>query len=89
MRDVNLMFSELAQYTRLQEETAAIIEGIKDEIKAVMLETGQDTITGTEHKATYKDVTQSRLDSKALKAEHPDIFETYNKATTYKRFTFA
>lgn len=30
---IDEIMTELAQYTRLQEETAAIIDGLKDELK--------------------------------------------------------
>lgn len=59
---INEIMKELAQYKRLQEETAAIIEGLTDQIKAYMIENQLDTITGDEHKATYKTVTSSRID---------------------------
>jgi len=88
MKDINEMFSELAQYTRLQEETAAIIEGLKDEIKKYMEERNTDILTGNEHKATYKAVTFNRIDTTALKKDLPDIAARYTKTTETKRFTF-
>ena len=35
MKNIDTIMRELAQYTRLQEETAAIIDGLKDELKAI------------------------------------------------------
>lgn len=87
--EINAIFSELAQYTRMQEETAAIIEGLKDRVKSIMTEAGVDTLTGDEHKATYKAVTSTRFDSKALKADKPDIYAAYTATTTSNRFTFS
>ena len=89
MMNINEKFAELAQYTRLQEETAAIIEGLKDEIKNYMVSVGVDTLNGTEHKATYKSVTSSRIDTTALKKNMPDVAAAYTKTTETKRFTFA
>jgi predicted phage-related endonuclease len=88
MKDINMIFSELAQYTRIMEEAAATVESLKDEIKAYMTESGVDVLTGNEHKATYKSVTSSRLDSKALKQDMPDIAAAYTRTTETKRFTF-
>lgn len=34
-------------------------------------------------------VETTRLDQKALKADHPDIFEKYTRKSTYRRFTLA
>ena len=88
MKDINMMFSELAQYTRLQDETAAIIEGLKDEIKRYMEDHNTEVLTGNEHKASYKAVTSSRLDSTALKRDMPAIAAQYIKTTETKRFLF-
>ena len=88
MKNINDVFAELAQYTRLQEETTAIIDGLKDEIKRYMEEHNTDILTGNEHKATYKAVTSSRIDTTALKKDMPDIAAHYTKSTATKRFLF-
>ena len=48
-----------------------------------------DELTGDEHKATYKEVTSSRIDTKALKKELPDIATRYTTTSSTIRFTFA
>ena len=87
--DVNAIMTELAQYTRMAEEIAATVDGLKDAIKKYMEENHLETLTGNEHKATYKTVTSSRLDTTALKQALPDIAAQYTKTTETKRFTFA
>ena len=87
--DINAIMAELAQYTRLQEEAAAMVEGLKDQLKNYMVENGIDVLTGSEHKATYKAVTSSRIDTTALKRELPGIAAQYTKATETRRFTFS
>lgn len=87
--NIDSTMKELAEYIRLGEEVAANIEALKDVLKAYMQETGKDTLTGTEHKAIYKAVTSSRIDTAALKKAHPDIATAYTKTTETKRFTFA
>lgn len=47
-----------------------------------------DIITGSEHKATYKAVQSSRIDTTALKKDMPDIAAQYTKSTNTKRFLF-
>ena len=88
MKNINDVFAELAQYTRLQEETTAIIDGLKDEIKRYMEEHNTDILTGNEHKATYKAVTSSRIDTTALIKDMPEIAARYTKSTNTKRFLF-
>ena len=36
---------------------------------------------------TWKSVTQDRLDSKTLKAEHPALYQKYSNKTSYRRFS--
>ena len=36
---------------------------------------------------TWKSVTQERLDSKSLKAEHPALYQKYSNKTSYRRFS--
>ena len=36
MKNIDNLFSELAQYTRIMEEAAATVDGLKDEIKKYM-----------------------------------------------------
>lgn len=87
--DINAIMAELAQYTRLQEEAAAMVEGLKDQLKNYMVENGLDVLTGSEHKAIYKTVTSSRIDTSALKKALPEVAERYTKTSETKRFTFA
>lgn len=87
--DIDSTMKELAEYIRLGEEVAANIEALKDVLKSYMQETGKDTLTGVEHKAIYKAVTSSRIDTAALKLERPEIATAYTKTTETKRFTFA
>lgn len=87
--NINKIMAELAQYTRMAEEIAATVDSLKDTLKKYMEENQLETLTGNEHKATYKTVTSSRIDTTALKRNAPDIAEKYTKTTETKRFTFA
>ncbi len=87
--NIDEIMKELAQYTRMAEEIAATVEGLKDQLKQYMNKNQLETLTGAEHKATYKTVTSSRIDTTALKKGHPDIASQYTKTTESKRFTFA
>ncbi len=86
---INEIMKELAQYKRLQDETAAIIEGLTDKIKQYMTDNQLETLTGDKHKATYKTVTSSRIDTTALKKALPEVATAYTKTTETRRFTFA
>ena len=87
--NIDTIMAELAQYIRIQEEAAAMVESLKDQIKERMTAAGVESLVGSEHKATYKAVTSSRIDTTSLKKDLPDIAARYTKTTTARRFTFA
>lgn len=87
--DINNVMTELAQYLRMQDEITATVDGLKDAVKKYMESNNTDTVIGAEHKASYKAVYSSRIDTGALKKAHPDIAAEYTRTTESKRFTFA
>lgn len=86
--NVNEIMRELAQYLRMQEEITETIEGLKDQIKAYMQQNQLETLASDEHKATYKTVTSSRIDTTAFKKAFPSMAEQFTKTTTSQRLTF-
>lgn len=86
--NINEIFKQLAEYTRIKEEAEAVVDSLKDEIKAYMTAQGVDTLTGSEHKASYSLVTSSRVDTTALKKQYPDIAAACTVSTSSRRFTF-
>lgn len=86
--NLDAIMQELAQYTRMAEEIAATVDSLKDILKKHMDENGPDSIAGSEHKASYKAVTSSRIDTTALKRDMPEIAAKYTKTTETRRFLF-
>lgn len=87
--NLDTIMAELAQYIRMQEEAAAMVESLKDQLKERMTAAGVESLAGSEHKATYKAVTSSRVDTAAIKRDMPEVAARYTKTTTTRRFTFA
>lgn len=87
--NIDSIMKELAEYIRMQEEAAAMVESLKDQLKERMTAAGVESLAGSEHKATYKAVTSSRVDTTALKKDLPEIAARYTKTTTAHRFTFS
>jgi predicted phage-related endonuclease len=73
----------------MAEELSAEITSIQDAIKAHMTAQGVDSLTGTDYKVSWKEVTSSRLDGKALKAALPELAAQYTKQTTSRRFVLS
>ena len=84
----NAVMKELAEMKAMQAEINQAIEELQEEIKEYMTAIGAEVLQGIEHKATFKEVTSSRLDQKALKLDHPELVDKYWKQTTGMRFTF-
>lgn len=87
--NIDSIMKELAEYIRMQEEAAAMVESLKDQLKERMTAAGVEFLAGSEHKATYKTVTSSRVDTAAIKRDMPEVAARYTKMTTTRRFTFA
>lgn len=85
MKNFENLCNEYRENKRLIEELEAMNDTIKAAIIAIMGE--NDTMTAGASKATYKTVTSTRLDGKALQHDKPDIYAAYSKPTAYKRFT--
>lgn len=86
---MNAKVKELRELKRMQDELAAEIEAIQDEIKAHMTSQDADTLTGIDWKITWKAVTSNRLATTALKKAMPDVAAQYTKTTTARRFVLA
>ena len=85
--ELEMKIRELRQLQSLIEEAQAEAEGIRDVIKAHMGDS--EELRAGEYKITWKSVTSSRLDSKALKAAAPELVERFTKTTTTRRFCVA
>lgn len=79
--------NEYRENKRLIEELEAMNDELKADIVAIMGE--RETVIEGAAKATFKAVISSKIDTKALKAELPDIARKYTKETPYRRFTVA
>lgn len=88
MENLNALMREIAEYTRIVEEIGAMLDSLKDTLKKHMEENGLDSIAGSEHKASYKAVTSSRIDTTALKRDLPELAAKYTKTTNTRRFLF-
>ena len=89
MNELEQKVTQLRELRRMQDELAAEIAATEDELKAYMTTNNADTLHGPSFKITWKEVTSSRLDSKALKAAAPTIWEQFSRQTTTRRFIVA
>jgi len=75
---------------RLQlDELQSAIDVIEDTIKAEMTSLGVHELVVDIFKVRWTPVTTTRIDTKALKEELPDIATRYSKTTESRRFTIS
>ena len=87
MNELNTTARDLMSVRAMIAELEAEAEALTDKLKGAMIERGTETMQGDSWKATWKNVTSSRLDGKALKAAMPEIVERFTRTTTTTRFT--
>ena len=78
----------LAQYDEACEQLETITakkQKAENLLKEMLGE--NETVTSGSRIITWKSVTQERLDSKTLKAEHPKLYQKYANKTSYRRFS--
>lgn len=68
-------------------ELEAQADALRDEIKADLSDKGEDEHNTGSFIIRWKEVVSNRLDSKALKAALPDVFATFSKQSSSRRFT--
>ena len=78
---------ELRELQVLIDEAQAEADAIRDVLKAAMGDT--EELRAGEYKLTWRPVTTSRLDTKALKAALPDVAARFSRESTVRRFCVA
>ena len=89
INELNTTAHDLMSVRAMIAELEAEAEALTDKIKAAMAERGEESIQGDDWKATWKNATSSRFDSKAFKAAHADLYGQYSKSTTTTRFVLS
>lgn len=84
--ELNATVKDLLSVRSMIAELEAKAEALTDRIKAAMVEQGAEVLQGDGWKATWKNVTSNRFDSKRFKADHADLYSEYSKQTTTTRF---
>ena len=89
MNELEAKVAQLRELRRMAEELAGEIAATEDALKAYMAANSTDELYGPSCKITWKEVTSSRLDGKALKSAAPELWQRFSKQTTARRFVVA
>lgn len=80
----------LDQREELQETKKVVETSIKEIDNLIKVELGEKEAEigiAPRHIVTWKPIESTRIDSKRIKQESPELFEKYSKTTTYKKLT--
>lgn len=89
MTELNSTARDLMSVRAMIAELEAEAEALTDKIKGAMVDQGAEVLQGDGWKATWKNVTNSRFDSKRFKADHADLYGQYSKPTVSTRFVLS
>ena len=84
--ELNETIRALRRFKRAADEARQQAAALEDAVKAEMEARGVEQLTTPDYRVTWKAVTSSRLDAKALKAERPEIYDRYAVSAESRRF---
>lgn len=79
--------AEYRHYSRIAEEAAVILDGLKDALKAHMNAADVDEISGPDYKITWTPVNGTKLDRAGINAAFPGLLDRYTVPNPSRRFT--
>ena len=77
----------LNEWEALMEEAKAEADALRDEIKAEMAREGKEEMEVGQYIIRWTSVLSNRFDSTAFKKVLPDLYKTYTKQVSSRRFT--
>lgn len=87
MTELIARIRDLREVQALIEEAQGEAEAIRNELKAYMGDA--EELRAGEYLMTWKPVTSSRIDTRALREALPDVAREYTRETTTRRFIVA
>ena len=79
----------LNEWEALMEEAREQAEAIRDSIKQEMLERGTEELECGQYILRYQTIVTNRFDNSSFKKLMPDVYKSFIRQSTSKRFTVA
>lgn len=86
---INAHMQELARLRTMKAELEELIAHEEQELKQFMTTNELTELIGLEHKASYKPVITTRIDTTELKRKQPEVAAQFMKSSCSMRFTFS
>jgi len=80
---------QLREWEALLEEAQKEVEALRDSIKAEMLAQDTEELQVGAYIIRWTSVLSNRFDSTSFKKEYADLYKTFTKQVTSKRFSIA
>ena len=79
----------LNEWESLMEEAKAEADAIRDEIKQYMLSAETEELEVGQYMVRYQSIVSNRFDSSAFKKALPEVYKSFIRQSTSKRFSIA
>ena len=79
----------LNEWEALMEEAKAEADAIRDELKQLMLSENTEEMEAGQYIIRYQTIVSNRFDSSAFKKLMPDVYKSFIRQGTSKRFSIA
>ena len=79
----------LNEWEALMEEAKAEAEALRDSIKQEMMERGTEELECGQYILRYQTIVTNRFDNSSFKKLMPDVYKSFIRQSTSKRFTVA
>lgn len=87
--ELSTIIEKLKEWETIQEEAAAEVEALKDQIKAEMNSRGVEELEAGQYIARFTTVLSNRFDSTAFKKMFPQEYKDFTKQVTSRRFSIS
>lgn len=87
INEMEIRIAKMQEWEELAAEAKAEAEAIRDTIKAEMLERDTEELQAGRFIVRWTSIISNRFDTTAFKKAFPEVYKTYTKATTSRRFS--
>ena len=85
--EITAIVEQINEWTEIMEDAKAMVESLKDSLKADMDRKGLEEMEAGTHIIRWTSVLSNRFDSTAFKKFMPDVYKAYTKQVASRRFT--
>ena len=89
IKDLEQKIESLKEWEKLQKEAEEMVESLKDELKKELISRHTEEMEVGRFIMRYTTIFGNRFDTGAFKTIHADLYNTFLKPTTSRRFTMS